>query len=161
MVLQCKMVQGDQRTSSTDDPLEAVSSRPGRYLLAINWLTDGTDDRVTTGQLREYLEVSPASVSEMISQLDDQALVTHEPYRGVELTPEGEAIADVLAWRLCVVTNFFESVLETDLSEATAYEIGFTLPEAGVCRLAELLAHPCTDDCQGTEQDYDGCLIGA
>lgn len=155
------MARADRQSPSLDDSLDDVGRGPGRYLLAISWLTDGTDNRVTTGQLRENLDVSPASVTEMVSQLDDRALVAHERYHGVELTPDGEAIADALAWRVCVVTSFFESVLETEPDEETAYEIGFTLPEAGVHRLGELLTHPCTSDCQRTEQDYDGCLIDA
>ena len=42
------------------------------------------------------LNVSPASVSEMISKLEKDQLVTHTPYQGVQLTEKGMAYASSL-----------------------------------------------------------------
>jgi DtxR family transcriptional regulator, Mn-dependent transcriptional regulator len=48
---------------------------------------------VSTNALAERLGVSAASVSGMVKKLDGLGLVRHEPYKGVELTDEGERVA--------------------------------------------------------------------
>lgn len=136
-----------------------VGRRTGRYLLAIQWLSDHGDRRVTTGELGRRLDVSGASVTEMLGKLDDCGLVAYEKYEGVTLTEAGRETARRLAWRLCVVTNFFDTVLDANLSETQSYEIGYTLPVEGVERLSGLVDHPCIDRCPETSQEYDGCLI--
>lgn len=136
-----------------------VERTTGRYLLAVHWLSDTTDERVSTGALRDYLGVTAASVTEMIEKLDDRGLVDHEKYRGVTLTGEGHAVATRLAWRYCVVTNFFETVLETELNETDVYDVGYILPAEGFDNLRQLIDHPCIDQCPEVTQDYDGCLI--
>lgn len=51
------------------------------------------EGKVTTSSLSEKLQISPASVSEMIKKLAEEGTLTHTPYKGVELTGEGRAIA--------------------------------------------------------------------
>lgn len=135
-----------------------VGRRTGRYLLAIEWLSDHGDRRVATGELGQRLDVSGASVTEMLGKLDERGLVTHEKYEGVALTERGRETARRLSWRLCVVTNFFEGVVDAELSDAQSYEIGYALPPEGVERLGDLVDHPCIDRCPETSQEYDGCL---
>jgi DtxR family transcriptional regulator, Mn-dependent transcriptional regulator len=48
---------------------------------------------VATNDLAERLQVTPASASGMIKKLADLGLVEHVPYRGVQLTHEGEQVA--------------------------------------------------------------------
>ena len=48
---------------------------------------------VTTNALAERLGVTAASASAMVKKLDGLGLVTHVPYRGVQLTAKGSAIA--------------------------------------------------------------------
>jgi DtxR family transcriptional regulator, Mn-dependent transcriptional regulator len=48
---------------------------------------------VATNDLADRLEVTPASASGMIKKLADLGLVAHVPYRGVQLTDEGERLA--------------------------------------------------------------------
>jgi DtxR family Mn-dependent transcriptional regulator len=50
-------------------------------------------DAVGTNELAGRLNVTPASVSAMLKKLADRGLVEHLPYRGVQLTSEGERIA--------------------------------------------------------------------
>jgi DtxR family Mn-dependent transcriptional regulator len=146
-------------TRSARGSTPTVDRTAGRYALAIYWLAEGNGSRVTTGELREYLEVTPASVTEMVGKLDESGLVDHEKYAGVRLTEAGRGVATRLAWRFCVVSNFFTTVLETELDDADSYAIGYTLPDNGVERLHELIDHPCIDRCPETSQDYEGCLI--
>lgn len=147
-----------ERAYFQPDPL-SVERSTGRYILAVHWLADSTDSRVTTGELREYLGVSGASVTEMVGKLDDRGLLDHEKYRGVDLTDDGRHIATRLAWRYCVVTNFFRSVLGTDLEETDLYEIGYAIPVEGLVNLRELIDHPCLERCPETRQEYDGCPV--
>ena len=48
---------------------------------------------VATNDLADRLEVTAASASGMIKKLADLGLVAHVPYRGVQLTEEGERLA--------------------------------------------------------------------
>ena len=49
----------------------------------------GYDQKVTNKAIVAGLNVSAASVSEMISKLEKEAFVKHSPYQGVQLTDEG------------------------------------------------------------------------
>jgi DtxR family Mn-dependent transcriptional regulator len=48
---------------------------------------------VTTTELAERLGVTPASASGMVKKLAERKLVRHAPYKGVELSEEGESLA--------------------------------------------------------------------
>jgi DtxR family transcriptional regulator, Mn-dependent transcriptional regulator len=77
-----KSEQGVRRTSKAQED----------YLKAIYQL-GGSDEPVPTSRLAQELNLSPASISEMLDKLDSLGLVDHNPYRGVRLTAEGEALA--------------------------------------------------------------------
>lgn len=141
------------------DPISNLDLTAGRYLLAVRILSEPAGDRVSTGQLSAHLDVSAASVTEMIGKLHGRGLLDHEKYRGVELTDTGEQIARRLAWRFCVVTNFFGNVLEMNLNEHESYNIGRTLPKDGIDRLREFVDHPCVEVCPEFGRDWEDCLI--
>lgn len=63
------------------------------YTKAIYALASRLDGPVPTSALAERLDVAPSSVTAMLKRLDDAGLVRHEPYRGVELTADGERVA--------------------------------------------------------------------
>jgi len=147
--------RGTVQISATD----GIGRSAGRYLLAIHWLSQSGPDRIQTGELRESLDVSAASVTEMVTRLDEQGLVDYEKYEGVRLTRQGEDVATRLAWRFCVVNNFFVSSLNTDLDDETSYDIGMALPEQGIFRLREIADHPCIESCPETRQRYNGCQL--
>jgi DtxR family Mn-dependent transcriptional regulator len=63
------------------------------YAKAIYSLQHRTGDPVATNDLADRLEVTPASASGMIKKLADLGLVAHVPYKGVQLTDEGERLA--------------------------------------------------------------------
>jgi DtxR family transcriptional regulator, Mn-dependent transcriptional regulator len=63
------------------------------YAKAIYALQRRGDAAVTTNALAERLGVTAASASGMVKKLDALGLVRHEPYRGVELTRDGERVA--------------------------------------------------------------------
>ncbi len=50
-------------------------------------------DKVTTSSLADALNVSAASVTDMIKKLSDRSLINYMPYQGVELTRSGKKMA--------------------------------------------------------------------
>lgn len=140
-------------------PAQHVTQGAGRYLLELYWLSRDTDDRIGMGRTGDHLGVSSASVTEMVSRLAEDGVVDYREQHGVVLTDRGVAIGEALAWRYCVVDNFFRDVLDTSLDPSTAYEFGYRLPEGGVVTLGEKLGMPCTRACRGTPQCYAGCQL--
>jgi DtxR family Mn-dependent transcriptional regulator len=63
------------------------------YAKAIYALQTRGDAPVSTTALAERLGVTPASASGMVRKLDELGLVTHQPYKGVELTARGSQLA--------------------------------------------------------------------
>lgn len=143
------MPSGPQTGTSSPLPpsLSDVGRGTARYLFGIAVLSESGTERITTGELQEYLNVAPASVTEMVSKLDDRGLVDYEKYHGVTLTDHGKALAKQAGWRFCVVSTFFESVLETTLDDETAFDIGFVLPKDGLFRLRALVDSTCLGLC--------------
>lgn len=144
--------------SSLGPSLSDMERSTARYLYAISVLAESRTDRVSTGELREYLGVAAASVTEMVAKLDDRELVEYEKYRGVTLTDRGKTVATQAGWRFCVVATFFDSVLDTDLDEETAFDIGFVLPKTGVFRLRTLVDSACLGLCPDSSGDTEQCV---
>jgi DtxR family Mn-dependent transcriptional regulator len=63
------------------------------YAKAIYALQRRGEVAVTTNALADRLGVTAASASGMVKKLDALGLVSHEPYRGVVLTDDGERVA--------------------------------------------------------------------
>lgn len=63
------------------------------YAKAIYALQERADGPVTTTALAERLNVTAASASGMVRRLGEIGLAEHEPYKGVELTKAGRAVA--------------------------------------------------------------------
>jgi DtxR family Mn-dependent transcriptional regulator len=63
------------------------------YAKAIYTLEQRGGGAVSTNAIAERLEVTPASASGMVRRLGELGLVTHEPYRGVQLTADGVHVA--------------------------------------------------------------------
>ena len=55
--------------------------------------SESPGDIVKTTQLSEKMGISPASTTEMIQRLSEREMITHIPYRGFRLTPEGFQLA--------------------------------------------------------------------
>ena len=73
----------------TARPSEAIED----YAKAIYALSRRGGGAVSTTALSERLGVTPASASAMVKKLAERGLVEHRPYRGVQLTPDGERVA--------------------------------------------------------------------
>jgi len=74
-----------------------------QYLKAIYLAQSIDDGPAATGTLADMLEVSPASVNEMIGKLEDRGLVDHEKYKGASLTDEGIVRAEEALQTYCII----------------------------------------------------------
>jgi DtxR family Mn-dependent transcriptional regulator len=125
---------------ATPEPLRSHAIED--YAKAIYVLETRGSEPVSTTALAERLHVTPGSVSAMLKKLDDHGLVTHTPYRGVRLTPEGRRtalevirhhrllelfLAEVLEmpWdRVHQEAEVLEHVLSSELEEIIAAKLG-------------------------------------
>ncbi len=73
--------------------------------------------KVTTSSLSATLQISPASVSEMMRRLAEDGHVRHTPYKGVELTDEGRLKALRIIRRHRLWELFLVEVLKYDWDE--------------------------------------------
>ncbi|HET6644823.1 MAG TPA: metal-dependent transcriptional regulator [Fimbriimonadales bacterium] len=67
--------------------------------------------RVTTGELAQYMVVSPGSATSMVKKLAQLGLVTHAPYKSIELTPEGERLAKQVTRTHRVLKRFLVDIV--------------------------------------------------
>jgi DtxR family Mn-dependent transcriptional regulator len=79
------------------------------YLRAIYLLIE-RKEKVNNSAIAAQMGVAPASATNMVKRLAEMGLVSHTPYHGIELTPEGEKLA------LGVVR--YHRLLETYLARA-------------------------------------------
>jgi DtxR family transcriptional regulator, Mn-dependent transcriptional regulator len=101
------------------------------YAKAIYGLAQTSDGAVTTNALAERLGVTAASASGMCKKLGELGLVTHMPYKGVELTQAGERVAleiirhhRLLELYLTESLEVLEHVLSEELEELIAAKLG-------------------------------------
>src|ERR671933_2155493 len=77
----------------TDKTPHETSTAVEDYAKAIYDLQSREGEAVSTNALAERLDVTPASASGMVKRLAEMGLVTHAPYRGVQLTGDGRSVA--------------------------------------------------------------------
>src|SRR4051812_19096504 len=70
-----------------------ISSAVEDYAKAIYALESRNSGSVTTTAIAERMGVTPASASGMVRKLCEINLVSHEPYKGVQLTAKGARVA--------------------------------------------------------------------
>jgi DtxR family Mn-dependent transcriptional regulator len=99
-------------------------------------------NKVNTNLLAGVLNVSPASVSEMISKLAKPGWIKNTPYRGFSLTKEGEKIAVNMVRKHRLIEVFLQQ------------HLGYTWDE--VHNEAEKLEHVCTDKFINKLDEYLG-----
>ena len=118
-----------------------ISEAVENYAKAI-YAIQHRSDTVTTNAIAERLGVTAASASGMIKKLGSLGLVSHVPYKGVELTEDGERLAlevirhhrllelylaeslDVPWDRVHAEAEVLEHVLSEELEELIAAKLG-------------------------------------
>jgi DtxR family Mn-dependent transcriptional regulator len=117
------------------------------YAKAIYALEQRSDGAVSTNALAERLGVTAASASGMLKRLDEQGLVTHEPYRGVALTDAGRRVAlEVLRHHRLLELYLAESLdVPWDRVHAEAEVLEHVLSEELEALIAAKLGNPTVD----------------
>ncbi|MFD1485773.1 metal-dependent transcriptional regulator [Lacticaseibacillus baoqingensis] len=121
----------------------------------------GDTQLISNKQIVTGLDVSAASVSEMITKLVEQKYVTHTPYQGIKLTAAGQKRAALLVrnhrlWEVFLVASLKYPV-DSVHQEAEKLEHA-TTPEMAD-RLANMLGEPQYCPHGGVIPDSDGHYI--
>lgn len=105
------------------------------------------EGKVTTSSLSHRLQISAASVSEMIRKLAAEGCVTYTPYKGVELTAEGRKRALRIVRRHRLWELFLVEVLKYDWDEIDeeAERLEHSTSERLEQRIDEILGYPSRD----------------
>lgn len=126
------------------------------------------EGRVTTNSLSARLQISPASVSEMVRKLSEEGHVRHRPYKGVELTEKGRARALQIIRRHRLWELFLVEVLKYDWDEIDeeAERLEHMMSERLERRIDQILGYPSHDPhghaiptSEGTVVEYDHTLL--
>jgi DtxR family Mn-dependent transcriptional regulator len=142
----------------TNSKANNLSSSVGDYLKAI-WTVANTKP-APTNAIAEALGVSSASVSGMLSRLQDSGLIEYERYRGVRLTEQGEREALRLMRRHRLLETFMIEHLGYTWDEVhdEAEAIEHVISDRYTERLAALLNHPTHDPHGDPIPTLDGTL---
>ena len=129
-------IREHERTAAVED-----------YAKAIYALETRSGCAVTTTALADRLEVTPASASGMVRKLDELGLVTHVPYKGVQLTPAGVRVAlEVLRHHRLLELYLAEHLgVPWDRVHDEAEGLEHVLPEELEELIAAKLGHPTRD----------------
>jgi DtxR family Mn-dependent transcriptional regulator len=131
----------------TADILVAGLTRSGEdYLKAIYRLSaDG--GHASTGDIAARLGLSAPSVSGMVKRLNEQGLVTHEPYHGVVLTAEGRRVALRMVRRHRVIETYLVQTLgySWDAVHDEAERLEHAASDDLIDRMCAQLGNPTTD----------------
>ncbi|MBL8055367.1 MAG: metal-dependent transcriptional regulator [Anaerolineales bacterium] len=99
---------------------------------------------VSTSELAERLEVSPSAVVRMLRRLQQSGMLTHTPYKSVQLTPAGEreALASIRRHRLLEV--FLVKVMGFGWDEVheQAHGLQLTITDAFEDRMDTVCGYP-------------------
>ncbi|NGM71497.1 metal-dependent transcriptional regulator [Natronolimnobius sp. AArcel1] len=125
-----------------------------QYLKAVYLAQRIEDGPASTGTLADLLEVSPASVNEMIGKLEERGLVEHEKYKGAALTDEGLERAHDALQTYCIIERFLANVLEVEEFRDEARALESVIDDTVAERLDTIIDRPAEcPDCFDVERD--------
>ena len=106
-----------------------------------------TDGKVTTTSLSDRLQISPASVTEMVKKLADDGSLTHTPYKGFELTESGKRQALKVVRKHRLWEMFLVEVLHFgwDEIDEEAEKLEHFMSAKMEDKIDEVLGHPRVD----------------
>lgn len=123
-----------------------LSSAHEDYLKAIYMLM-AEGNKVNNSALANYLEVSPASATNMVKKLAELDLVAYEPYQSIMLTEAGTRVAlEVLRHHRLLELYLHQKLnLSWDLVHAEAEKLEHVLSETLEDAIAAALGYPTVD----------------
>jgi DtxR family Mn-dependent transcriptional regulator len=118
------------------------------YLKAIYKLEEQEDGApVSTGDVAQSMDVSPASASNMIKRLDDLGFLTYEAYEGATLTKPGQTVALEVIRHHRLLELYLKEVMGFSWDEIheEAEILEHHISERFESRIEEMLGHPSRD----------------
>lgn len=107
-------------------------------------------DLVSNSEVSQKLNVSPATVTEMLKKLSEQGYIKYSPYHGSILTEKGQIEAKKITRKHRLLEIFLSDVLHIgkDKVHTQACEMEHALSDEAEESLCRLLKHPdrCSDD---------------
>lgn len=100
--------------------------------------------KVSTGEVAEYMCVSPGSATTMVKHLHELGFVNHEPYQGLTLTELGRNLAERLVHAHRVLDVFLVERAGMDWSEVheLACRLEHHFSDEQIAHIAKLLGDP-------------------
>lgn len=126
------------------------------YLINILRLTEG-DGVVRTSELASFMNVAPASVTEMVRVLSDAGFVNYQKYKGVSLTPEGLEYARNIRRKHHIVERFLTDVLDIDHESAheEACRMEHSMSDDSANRMCRFIGTKVDHDCSTCDNPCD------
>lgn len=117
------------------------------YLKVIYDLQRERDEKISTSEIAEYLDVTAPTVTSMIDKLEERGLVEREKYKGVELTGDGEKVALEVVRHHRLLESYLTEHLDYDWSEVheEADRLEHHISEKFEQRVVEALSDPEVD----------------
>lgn len=118
-----------EHTASMEDYLEVIA------------MLRGEGKVVRVNQISQRLKVRMPSVTSALKKLSEQGLVRHERYGYVDLTAEGDKVAEEVVRRHKALSRFFAKALGIDrrIAEEDACKIEHVISPLSLERLAKFL----------------------
>ncbi|MCL2690690.1 MAG: metal-dependent transcriptional regulator [Candidatus Bathyarchaeota archaeon] len=120
------------------------------YLKTIYSLSKNEEGIVNTTDISQKLDVTPASVTEMLKKLSEEGYIKYSPYHGSTLTEKGLKEAQKVTRKHRLLESFLSNVLRigNDKVHQEACQMEHTLSDEAEESLCRLLNHPdtCPDD---------------
>ena len=132
------------------------------YLINILRLTEGRGMTKTT-ELATFMDVSPASVSEMVKVLSAEGYVVYEKYKGMSLTEEGLVYARQLRKKHHVMERFLTDYLNLDheTAHAEACKMEHAISDESAIKMCHMMGPKVDDDCQSCTNPCKAASEGA
>ncbi len=114
------------------------------YLVHVAQANENGQDPVALAHLATAFNIQPVSAHHMIKKLDEAGLLVYTPYKGVELTSSGRAIATQILRRRRLWEVFLAEKLGLDpiTADETACRLEHIAPDHVVDRLYTFLERP-------------------
>jgi len=126
-----------------------MSTSTEEYLEALYTLTQD-NKTATTSEISKRLNITPASVTEMLRKLADVGYVNYSRYQGVTLTAQGYEIAEKMTRKHRLLERFLHDVLKigNDRVHKEACEMEHALSDTTERAICQTLKSPykCPDD---------------
>jgi DtxR family Mn-dependent transcriptional regulator len=124
---------------------ESISESEQMYLITIaRSIEDGETQPIPLSHIAQKLSVQPVSVNQMVRNLESEGLLYYRPYKGVELTAQGSAVAfrtlrNRRLWEVFIVDHLKVTLEEAD---AMACDLEHVTPDDIAQRLSKYLNDP-------------------